>query len=122
MLGNVCVGLIHWIDWIKKTKISSADYILTSLAIALISLLSVMILDGIILVLYADFYEVENRQGGALVLLGSLAVSSLASLTLATTLSYDCEFHTIAIHRRNFTEMFHVPMETCQANETHGFI
>lgn len=57
MLGNVCVGLIHWIDWIKKTKISSADYILTSLAIALISLLSVMILDGIILVLYADFYE-----------------------------------------------------------------
>ncbi|KAK2497002.1 hypothetical protein MC885_001175 [Smutsia gigantea] len=84
MLRNVCIGLIHWIDWIKKTKISSADYIFTSSAISLISLLNVMILDGIILVLYPDFLKRIDRVV-PWVLLGSLTVSSLISLTLAMT-------------------------------------
>ncbi|KAF3816332.1 hypothetical protein GH733_014505 [Mirounga leonina] len=30
MLGNVYIGLVNWIDWIKKKKISSIDYILTT--------------------------------------------------------------------------------------------
>ncbi|XP_027451187.1 taste receptor type 2 member 8 [Zalophus californianus] len=62
MLGNVYIGLVNWIDWIKKKKISSIDYILTSLAISRICLLCVLILNGIIMVCYPDFYENDKLQ------------------------------------------------------------
>ncbi|EFB13405.1 hypothetical protein PANDA_014291, partial [Ailuropoda melanoleuca] len=62
MLGNVYIGLVNWIDWIKKKKISSVDYILTSLAISRICLLCILILNGIIIVCYPDFHENDKLQ------------------------------------------------------------
>ncbi|XP_021565101.1 taste receptor type 2 member 8 [Carlito syrichta] len=57
MLGNGYIGLVNWIDWIKKRKISTTDYILTNLAISRMCLISVMVLNGIIMVFYPDVYE-----------------------------------------------------------------
>lgn len=62
MLGNVYIGLVNWIDWIKKKKISSVDYILTSLAISRICLLCILILNVIIMICYPDFYENDKLQ------------------------------------------------------------
>ncbi|XP_047599297.1 taste receptor type 2 member 8 [Lutra lutra] len=62
MLGNVYIGLVNCIDWIKKKKISSVEYILTSLAISRICLLCILILNVIIMVWYPDFYENDKLQ------------------------------------------------------------
>uniref|UniRef100_A0A8C9DJK6 Taste receptor type 2 n=1 Tax=Prolemur simus TaxID=1328070 RepID=A0A8C9DJK6_PROSS len=60
MLGNGYIGLVNWIDWIKKKKISSIDFILTNLAISRICLIGVMVLNGIIMVLYSDVYATNK--------------------------------------------------------------
>lgn len=60
MLGNACIGLVNSIDWIKKKKISSIDYILTSLA--KIGLLCIMILNGTKIVFCPDFYKKDKLQ------------------------------------------------------------
>ncbi|XP_012596924.2 taste receptor type 2 member 8 [Microcebus murinus] len=60
MLGNGYIGLVNWLDWIKKKKISSTDLILTNLAISRICLIAVMVLYGIIIVLYSDVYATSK--------------------------------------------------------------
>ncbi|XP_057559742.1 taste receptor type 2 member 8 [Hippopotamus amphibius kiboko] len=54
---NGYIGLVIWIDWIKKKKILLIDYILTSLATSRICLLCVIAISGIIRALYPDVYE-----------------------------------------------------------------
>ncbi|CAD7681431.1 unnamed protein product [Nyctereutes procyonoides] len=132
MLGNACIGLVNSIDWIKKKKISSIDYILISLAISKVGLLCVMILIGTKMVLYPDFLKKDKLQAVInifciftnylsiwfatclnrriyrvihWILLGCLALSSLISLILAMSPNYDCEFRNIAKHKGNCTEM-----------------
>ncbi|KAL2776828.1 taste receptor type 2 member 8 [Daubentonia madagascariensis] len=60
VLGNGYIGLVNWIGWIKKKKISSVDFILTNLAISRICLISAMVLNGIIMVLYPDVSETDK--------------------------------------------------------------
>uniref|UniRef100_A0A8D2ANP1 Taste receptor type 2 n=1 Tax=Sciurus vulgaris TaxID=55149 RepID=A0A8D2ANP1_SCIVU len=57
MLGNGYIGLVNWIDWIKKKKISSIDYVLTSLAISRMCLIATVVLHGILTTLYPDVFE-----------------------------------------------------------------
>nr|XP_027779778.1 taste receptor type 2 member 8 [Marmota flaviventris] len=57
MLGNGYIGLVNWIDWIKKRKISSIDYVLASLAISRMCLIAIIVLHGILVTLYLDVYE-----------------------------------------------------------------
>ncbi|XP_077908533.1 taste receptor type 2 member 8 [Ictidomys tridecemlineatus] len=57
MLGNGYIGLVNWIDWIKKRKISSIDYVLASLAISRMCLIAIMVLHGIFVTLYLDVYK-----------------------------------------------------------------
>lgn len=56
ILGNGYIGLVNWIDWVKKKKISSTDYI------SRIRLLCVMVLNGIIMVLYPDVYKNDKLK------------------------------------------------------------
>ncbi|XP_034883728.1 taste receptor type 2 member 8 [Mirounga leonina] len=100
MLGNVYIGLVNWIDWIKKKKISSIDYILTSLAISRICLLCVLILNGIIMI--------ANFSHPLFLWLKRRTDRVIHWILLATTPNYDYEFHKIINHKRNCTEMFHV--------------
>ncbi|XP_003934558.1 taste receptor type 2 member 8 [Saimiri boliviensis] len=62
ILGNGYIGLVTWIDWIKKKKISTLDCILTNLVISRICLISVMVLNGIVIVLYPDVYTKRKLQ------------------------------------------------------------
>ncbi|KAM5251411.1 taste receptor type 2 member 8-like [Hipposideros larvatus] len=62
LLGNGYIGLVNWIDWIKKKKISSVDYILIGLAISRICLLCVMVLNGFIVVFYPDVYKDDKLK------------------------------------------------------------
>nr|XP_020016989.1 taste receptor type 2 member 8-like [Castor canadensis] len=62
VLGNGYIVLVNWIDWIKKKKISSIDYILTSLAISRICLVGTIVLHGILIVLYPHAYENHKLQ------------------------------------------------------------
>ena len=60
MFVNGYIGLVICVDWIKKKKISTIDYILTSLSLSRIGLLCVMTVNGTILVLYPGVYENEK--------------------------------------------------------------
>lgn len=62
ILGNGYIGLVNWIDWIKKKKISTIDCILTNLVISRICLISVMVVNGIVIVLYPDVYTKSKLQ------------------------------------------------------------
>ncbi|XP_055970992.1 taste receptor type 2 member 8-like [Sorex fumeus] len=57
ILANGYIGLIFWIDSVKKKKTPSISYILTSLAISRIFLLFIIVVGDIVLILYPDFYE-----------------------------------------------------------------
>nr|XP_004668693.2 taste receptor type 2 member 7-like [Jaculus jaculus] len=57
ILGNVFIGLVNFMDWIKNKKITSIDYILTGLALSRISLLLVIMIDCFILVLNPNVYD-----------------------------------------------------------------
>ncbi|XP_008524263.1 taste receptor type 2 member 8 [Equus przewalskii] len=57
MLGNGYIGLVNWIDWIKKKETSSIDYIFTSLAISRICLICAMVLNALIIVFYPEVHE-----------------------------------------------------------------
>ncbi|XP_014438149.1 taste receptor type 2 member 8-like [Tupaia chinensis] len=60
MLGNGYIGLVNWISWIKKKKISSIDYILTNLALSRICLIGAMVLNAIFLIFYPDVYDLNE--------------------------------------------------------------
>ncbi|KAM8777515.1 LOW QUALITY PROTEIN: taste receptor type 2 member 8 [Rhynchonycteris naso] len=61
ILGNGYIGLMNWIDWIKKEKISSVDYILTHLTLSRIYLLCVMVLNDIT-VFYSVVYKNDKLK------------------------------------------------------------
>ncbi|KAI4546066.1 hypothetical protein MG293_002621 [Ovis ammon polii] len=110
MFVNGYIGLVIYIDWIKKKKISTTDYILSNLAHSRICLLCVMTLNGTILALYPGVYENEKIKIAGFFhrlflwlkwrikgvfhwsLLGSLAISMLISLIQATLTNSDYEF------------------------------
>lgn len=48
ILGNGLTGLVVCMEWVKNGKVSSADFILTSLSVARISQLWVTLLDSFI--------------------------------------------------------------------------
>ncbi|XP_045869606.1 taste receptor type 2 member 42-like [Meles meles] len=60
MLGNSFIVLVNCIDWVKGQKLSSADCILTSLAISRIILLCIILLDSYLMVLWPHLYTIDN--------------------------------------------------------------
>ncbi|XP_032711301.1 taste receptor type 2 member 7 [Lontra canadensis] len=62
ILGNIFIGLVNCMGWIKNRKITSIDLILTSLAISRICLLCIILLDCFILVLYPDVYTAGKQM------------------------------------------------------------
>ncbi|ELK29773.1 Taste receptor type 2 member 42 [Myotis davidii] len=56
VLGNGFIGLVNCIEWFRTGNVSSADFILTSLAMARIIQLLVMLLDSFILGLAPHLY------------------------------------------------------------------
>ncbi|XP_008583725.1 PREDICTED: taste receptor type 2 member 42-like [Galeopterus variegatus] len=56
MLGNGLIGLINCTEWIRSRKVSSADFILTSLAMARIFQLSITLFDAFIAALNPHLY------------------------------------------------------------------
>ncbi|XP_035111195.2 taste receptor type 2 member 50 [Callithrix jacchus] len=86
VLGNFANGfiaLINFIDWVKKKKISSADQILTALAVSRVGLLWVLLLYWYSTVLNPAFYSVELRIASY----NAWAVTNHFSMWLATSLS-----------------------------------
>ena len=64
VLGNFAGGLIarvNGIDWVKRQKISSADGILTALAVCRIVLLWVMLMNWYLVVLNPVLYSLKAR-------------------------------------------------------------
>uniref|UniRef100_A0A8C6G0M6 Taste receptor type 2 n=1 Tax=Moschus moschiferus TaxID=68415 RepID=A0A8C6G0M6_MOSMO len=60
MLGNGFIVLVNCIDLVKKQKLSSADCILTGLAISRISQLWVILCDSFSLVLWPHLYAIDK--------------------------------------------------------------
>nr|XP_004611470.1 unnamed protein product [Sorex araneus] len=84
MLANGYIGLMFWIDSVKKKKTPSLNYILTSLAISRICLLFIIVVDDIVLILYPELYGEDK-----LVIVFSAAWVSInySSLWFATCLN-----------------------------------
>ncbi|KAM9071303.1 taste receptor type 2 member 42 [Megaptera novaeangliae] len=60
MLGNGFIVLVNCIDWVKRPKFSSADCILTGLAISRISQRWKMLFDSFVLVLWPHLYAIDK--------------------------------------------------------------
>ncbi|XP_070309732.1 taste receptor type 2 member 42-like [Odocoileus virginianus] len=60
MLGNGFIVLVNCIDLVKRRKLSSADCILTGLAISRISQLWVILCDSFLLVLWPHLYAIDK--------------------------------------------------------------
>lgn len=60
MLGNGFIVLVNCIDLVKRQKLSSADCILTGLAISRISQLWVILCDSFLLVLWPHLYAIDK--------------------------------------------------------------
>lgn len=58
VLGNGFIGLVNCIEWFRTGKVSSADFILTSLALARIIQLLVILLDSFIMGLAPHVYAI----------------------------------------------------------------
>ncbi|XP_006866138.1 PREDICTED: taste receptor type 2 member 8-like [Chrysochloris asiatica] len=54
VLGNGFIGLVTFSDWVKKKKLSSIDYILTSLAFSRICLICIIVLNFNMNIFYPD--------------------------------------------------------------------
>nr|XP_012297843.2 taste receptor type 2 member 50 [Aotus nancymaae] len=86
VLGNFANGfiaLVNLVDWVKKKKISSADQILTALAVSRVGLLWALLLNWYLTVLNPVFYSVELRIASY----NAWAVTNHFSIWLATSLS-----------------------------------
>uniref|UniRef100_A0A2K6TFT7 Taste receptor type 2 n=1 Tax=Saimiri boliviensis boliviensis TaxID=39432 RepID=A0A2K6TFT7_SAIBB len=86
VLGNFANGfiaLVNFIYWVKRMKISSADQILTALAVSRVGLLWVLLLHWYSTVLNPAFYSVELRIASY----NAWAVTNHFSMWLATSLS-----------------------------------
>lgn len=99
MFVNGCIGLVICVDWIKKKKISIADYILTSLALSRMYLLCVMTLNGTILALYPGVYENEKIK---VVLNIFWTFTNYLSMWFATCLNVFCLFEIANFSHRLF--------------------
>ncbi|XP_019600245.2 taste receptor type 2 member 42 [Rhinolophus sinicus] len=60
ILGNGFIGLVNCIEWAKNGKVSSADLILTGLAVSRIIQLWVILLDVFIMGLFPHLYATTN--------------------------------------------------------------
>uniref|UniRef100_A0A2I3HYS2 Taste receptor type 2 n=1 Tax=Nomascus leucogenys TaxID=61853 RepID=A0A2I3HYS2_NOMLE len=58
MLGNGLIGLVNCIEWAKSWKVSSADFILTSLGMVRIIQLYLILFDSLIMVLSPHLYTI----------------------------------------------------------------
>ncbi|XP_006164881.2 taste receptor type 2 member 42-like [Tupaia chinensis] len=56
MLGNGLIGLVNCMEWVRSRKVSSADFILTSLSMARIIQLWVILFDSFIMGLFPHLY------------------------------------------------------------------
>ncbi|XP_058413392.1 taste receptor type 2 member 43-like [Diceros bicornis minor] len=86
ILGNFASGfmaLVNCIDWVKRQKMSSADQILTALAVSRIGLLWVILINWYTTVLTPVFHNLEVR----IIFHIAWAVSNHFSLWLGTSLS-----------------------------------
>ncbi|XP_048191020.1 taste receptor type 2 member 14-like [Perognathus longimembris pacificus] len=83
-VGNGFIALVNCLDWVKRRKISSVDYILTALAISRIGLLWSVVLNLFIFVLYPARGTTENKQG---ITFFFWIVTNHFSIWLATILS-----------------------------------
>ncbi|XP_012297843.3 taste receptor type 2 member 50 [Aotus nancymaae] len=86
VLGNFANGfiaLVNFIDWVKKKKISSADQILTALAVSRVGLLWALLLNWYLTVLNPVFYSVELRIASY----NAWVVTNHFSMWLSTSLS-----------------------------------
>ncbi|XP_045686092.1 putative taste receptor type 2 member 33 [Phyllostomus hastatus] len=81
--ANVFIALVNGIDWTKKRKLSSADQILTALAVSRIALLWVLVLDWHANVFNPAFYS----SGVRTVVHIARTVSNHFSLWFGTSLS-----------------------------------
>ena len=99
MFVNGYIGLVICVDWIKKKKISTADYILTSLAPSRMYLLCVMTLNGTILALYPGVYENEKIK---VVLNIFWTFANYLSMWFATCLNVFCLFEIANFSHRLF--------------------
>ncbi|XP_014438150.1 taste receptor type 2 member 8-like [Tupaia chinensis] len=84
ILGNGYIGLVNWISWIKKKKISSIDYILINLAISRICLIGAMVLNAIFLIFYPDAYDLNEVR---VVISAFWTLANYLSTWLATCLN-----------------------------------
>lgn len=99
MFVNGYIGLVIYIDWIKKKKISTTDYILSNLAHSRICLLCVMTLSGTILALYPGVYENEKIK---VVLNIFWTFTNYLSMWFATCLNVFCLFKIASFFHRLF--------------------
>ncbi|KAM9034360.1 taste receptor type 2 member 7-like [Sarcophilus harrisii] len=60
ILGNGFIGLVNFVDWVKKRKIYLVDIILTSLATSRIGLLFMILFNGFTMTLYPEIFDYEN--------------------------------------------------------------
>lgn len=62
ILGNVFIVLVNCIDWVKSRKLSSADCILTCLAVSRIALLWITLCDSFVTVLWTHLYAIDKTS------------------------------------------------------------
>ena len=84
MLGNGFIGLVNCIEWVKNGKLSSADVILTSLAVARIIQLWVTLVDSFIMGLAPHLYGTGKLAKAVTIL---WALTNHLTTWLATCLS-----------------------------------
>ncbi|XP_044523123.1 taste receptor type 2 member 7-like [Gracilinanus agilis] len=84
ILVNGFIGLVNCIDWFKRRKIYLIDLILTSLAISRISLLCIIIVDGLVGVFFPEEYAKNKFMR---IIDGFWTISNLLNVWFATCLS-----------------------------------
>ncbi|KAF5912492.1 hypothetical protein HPG69_004163 [Diceros bicornis minor] len=94
MLGNRFIGLLNCIEWVKNGKVSSADFILTSLAMARIIQLQ-------FLLLLFHLAEVESERSGSCAFPESFFFLSV-NLLMQDALS-ELWMNTHRVHERHMT-------------------
>ncbi|XP_019489824.1 PREDICTED: taste receptor type 2 member 42-like [Hipposideros armiger] len=60
MLGNGFIVLVNCLDWVKSQKLSSADCILTCLAVSRIILLWITLFDSFVIMLWPNLYTIDK--------------------------------------------------------------
>ncbi|XP_055971163.1 taste receptor type 2 member 7-like [Sorex fumeus] len=83
-VGNAFIVLVNCIDWGKGRKLSTVDYLLTSLAISRINLLWILLLESFVLVLWPHLYTSDKVTALFSI---SWALNNHFSVWIATCLS-----------------------------------